>query len=75
VRVVPTVDRETLSPFLGILIQLCKVRKVRRELRKSHWVNSEFEKVKMVKVEKERELAIRELSISGSGSCAQNDVD
>jgi hypothetical protein len=73
VRVVPTVDRETLSPFLGILIHLCKVRKVRRELRKSHWVNSEFEKVKMVKVEKE--LAIRELSISGSGSCAQNDVD
>jgi len=39
------------------------------------WVNSKFEKVKMVKVEKERELAIRELSISGSGSCAQNDVD
>jgi hypothetical protein len=36
-------------------------------------VNSEFEKGENVKVDRERELANRGQSVSGSGECAQND--
>jgi hypothetical protein len=41
-----------LHTFLKMLLHICKVREVRREIRKGRWVNSEFEKVKMWKLRK-----------------------